>query len=519
VTPPNTFPTPKAAVSKADTAAFVLILLFTLFRIWYASRLGLAQDEAHYWQWSRHPALSYYDQGPGIAACIRLGTTLLGQTTLGVRIITLLLSAGTSWLAYMTATRWADRRVGLWTILLLNTAPLFAAGSLLATYDNPQVFFWTAALYALTWTVQEERPAGWYLVGVLVGLGSLCKLTMLLFAPCTLIFLLVAPSYRRWLRTPHPYLSFLIALLFFAPVVYWNAGHDWVNLRHTMALTTGRTRNAAPLRWFGDFLGGQAGLLGPFVFLAELYVLVRLAKPWPGLSDTARRFLGSFGAPIFVLCLAMSLRSKLESNWPAPTHIAALMAVAVWLCSSDWRSEARRQTTRILLLATGALLSVLIFFPEILPAVGIHPNSNLAQKLNEPYGWPEIASRVQEERDAVSKQGKPVFVAGTNYRVNSILAFYLDAQPETVALYLGTRRDAYWFWTDSAAHVGENAVLVTSESAPEVAALAGQVFDRIEEAPPASVTRPGFSGVAKEWHIYRCYRFHGYDPQRYVSGY
>ncbi len=62
-----------------------------------AAVLPLSFDEAYYWLWSKHLALSYYDHPPVIAYAIRAGTLLFGDTAFGVRIVPLLFSAGASW--------------------------------------------------------------------------------------------------------------------------------------------------------------------------------------------------------------------------------------------------------------------------------------------------------------------------------------------------------------------------------------------------------------------------------------
>jgi 4-amino-4-deoxy-L-arabinose transferase-like glycosyltransferase len=509
----------KAAPSRYDGAAFALIITLTLLRLWFCLRLDLFQDEAHYWQWSRHLDLSYFDQGPGIALCVRLGTLLFGDTPLGVRFVNLLLNIGTGWFAYKTASRWSSPQTGFWTLILLSVAPLLEAGGVIATYDAVQVFFWAAALFALTVTVQTEKASGWYIVGALVGLGCLCKVTMLLFAPCVLIYLLITPRLRHWLSTPHPYAAFAVALLLFSPVILWNAQHDWVNLRHAAALTN-RSRGAAPFRWFGEFLVGQMLVLGPFLFLAELGILgkgIRKIRWYAQDTEDAKLFYFAFGAPILAICFVMSLRSKLEINWPVPTHIAGLMAVAVWLISLV--PGKRRTAWQAAFLVPGIVMTLIAFVPQLLPALGLRVTAEFAQKPLEPYGWKEIAARVQEERESLTREGKPVFMAGTNYRVNSILGFYLPDHPEMVPLYLGKRRDQFSFWSRPQDHIGENAILVFSESDEKAAELARQIFGNVEERPAATVFVPGFAGKAKDWRIYRCRDFKGYDVDRFAEGY
>ena len=81
-----------AAAPATTLGAVALLGILTLFRLWYgATQTGMVEDETYYWQWSRHLAMSFYDQGPGIAFLIRAGTTLFGDTPLGVRIGPILL--------------------------------------------------------------------------------------------------------------------------------------------------------------------------------------------------------------------------------------------------------------------------------------------------------------------------------------------------------------------------------------------------------------------------------------------
>ncbi len=507
---------------SATRVALLFLLVLTIFKIGYGARLGLAEDEAYYWQWSRHLDLSYYDQGPGIAYLIRFGTLLAGDTPLGIRLGGILLSAAVGWLTFLTARRWFGEQIALWSLGLVSVAPLFAVGSVLATYDTPQMFFWAAALYAFTRTVQENRSGGWYLVGALVGLGALCKMTMFLFAPCALLFLLLAPHQRRWLATPHPYLGFLIALALYTPVLLWNAQHDWLGFRHTFTLGN-RTRDAKPLQWVGDYLGGQALALSPLLFLAEIgalaWLLRRRSSRSEGPGEEAAHFAGAFSAPILLFCLVVSLRSKLEINWPVAAHVTGLIAVAAWFVTIRQRSGIGRRAGIAVSVVIAFLMTLVAFFPALLPAAGLRVTSDQAQKLNQTYGWPQIAARVQAARETLAREGKPVFISGINYRVNSVLAFYVPGQPRTQNLFLGSRRNQYWFWTRPQTLVGQNAVLVLDSIDPEALALARRFFASVEEQPPMIVTRPGFSGPARLWHLYLCRDFKGYDPERHTDGY
>ena len=52
-----------------------------------AAATPLAPDEAYYWVWSRALAPGYLDHPPMVAGWIWLGTALLGDGALGVRLL------------------------------------------------------------------------------------------------------------------------------------------------------------------------------------------------------------------------------------------------------------------------------------------------------------------------------------------------------------------------------------------------------------------------------------------------
>ena len=53
--------------------------------------------------------------------------------------------------------------------------------------------------------MKREQRRAWLWAGVATGLGFLSKHTMLLILPCLLLFLLLSPPHRNWLRRPEPY--------------------------------------------------------------------------------------------------------------------------------------------------------------------------------------------------------------------------------------------------------------------------------------------------------------------------
>src|SRR5580700_12252986 len=187
----------------------VVLLVVTLYRLWYSTQLELVGDEGYYWLWSRRLDLAYLDKGPVIAWFIAAGTALFGQTPFGIRFFAVILSTATGIGLFLLARRLFSDRVGFWTLLLAGLSPMFAVGSILMTIDTPLICFWTFAALAFCLAKDSNHLLPWIVTGLLVGLSTLSKYTgameLISFA---LFCLWYAPSRKQLLNG-----RFLVLLL------------------------------------------------------------------------------------------------------------------------------------------------------------------------------------------------------------------------------------------------------------------------------------------------------------------
>src|SRR5260370_40147256 len=140
--------------------AAAILVVGTIFRLWYSTHLELVGDEAYYWLWSRHPDFCYLDKGPVIAWFISAGTALFGQTVFGIRFFATLLALGTGAGIFLLGRRLFSDRVAFWTVVLAALTPLFAVGATLMTIDTVYIFFWTFAALSF-WQAQDDTPLRW----------------------------------------------------------------------------------------------------------------------------------------------------------------------------------------------------------------------------------------------------------------------------------------------------------------------------------------------------------------------
>ena len=107
-------PEPAAVTLRPRTAAVLLIAVATLFRLGWAAALPATTDEAYHWQYTLHPALSYFDHPPMTMLVAKAGIAVCGGWVhpFSLRLGFVLLCAGTSWFLYRWTARWFGEPAG-----------------------------------------------------------------------------------------------------------------------------------------------------------------------------------------------------------------------------------------------------------------------------------------------------------------------------------------------------------------------------------------------------------------------
>src|SRR3954468_9062656 len=251
-------------------------------RLLAAAWTPLTFDEAYYWMWSKHLAGGYYDHRPGVAAGIRLGTMIAGDTELGVRLASILLALPMSWALFRTTSiLFGSVRVAATATILLNITLMAAVGTLIVTPDAPLLVASSFVLFYLAKIAETGRGVWWLAAGAAVGAALLSKYTALFFGPAILIWLIAVPKLRRWLMSPWLYLGGIVAFAMFSPVILWNADHQWVSFIKQF----GRARiEDFTLLYIGELLPTQIAFATPLVWILGTMGLYALWKRKAGAS-------------------------------------------------------------------------------------------------------------------------------------------------------------------------------------------------------------------------------------------
>ena len=304
----------------------VTILILVGVRLACAGLTALSFDEALYWQWSKHIAGGYHDHPPINPILIRLGTTLFGDNEFGVRVLGVLLAFPASWALWRSgAILFNDERVGATAALYFNLTLVMAVGSAIATPDNAVVVATTFLLLTLVKLHETGRGAWWLAIGLAFGVGMLSKYTTIFFAVGILAWLLLVPELRKWLFTPWPWLSGVIALAVFSPTLIWNAEHHWASVLYQYQ-PPGRSRMVAAL---SRRIFRRADRNGDAADFCSRRDGSGRAIARRGGTLGARVLVNAMVWPIFVYFVWHTFHGRVEGNWPEPIYVAFVIAAAV----------------------------------------------------------------------------------------------------------------------------------------------------------------------------------------------
>ncbi len=521
-------PRPSADRPKPNLRGLGWILgLFTLVQLPLILYLPLTGDEALIWQWAQHLDWGYIDQSPLAAWAVWLSTRILGDTAFAVRLPGLLCALGTIWtFAHLSLDLHQSRRIAIWTAAVIAVLPILQATASLAIVDGEMILFLALAARAFIRAVDSDGVGPWVAAGMWVGLAGLAKLTGLLAGAAGLAALMATPKLRPLLRTGRPYLAAGVALAAFAPVLYWNAIHEWWNLRFTF--TTRHGASAGPFNLL-YYVGDQTLPLTPFLWwisISGIWATFRsgLCRASPDVAVIA--WLAALPLAVFGLS---GLMSRGGAHWPSPgLMFGLLMGVPIFLQAGSCLKRTFFQVAwGLAALGSVALHLAVLFLDRIAEArVEVRGNES-SSDLKALFGIEAIGPRVLEEQEAMGSIGLRLpgqageffrpFLITPNHVFAAQFTFYAPGHP--MAYRFGkpdiSGRD-YERWQRYAEWRGRDAVFF-HDGAIKDGRLEKlkEAFDEVELADPLRIKLNG--KVVRTWYLARCYGFRRYPWPEYLE--
>ncbi|MGV3656501.1 MAG: ArnT family glycosyltransferase, partial [Chitinophagaceae bacterium] len=381
---------------------FVLGLIQALFT-------ELQDDEAYYWVYAHYLDWGYFDHPPMIAVLIKWGSSIFGGE-LGVRFFPLLLGTLT---LYITEKLVAPKNLLLFYAVVLSAAVLQIIGYW-AVPDIPLLFFTALFFWCYKRWIQNFSLPNTLLFALA------CALLMYTKYHGALIIIFTILSNIKLLARWQLWVAGVVALVLFAPHLYWQYQHNWMSFRYHLFESN---VNPYKFSYTTEYLAGQLLIAGPLagiIFWAAAFTY----KP-KDLFQKALKFTAIGFAIFFFLS---SFKGRVEANWTAPAIVPLLLLTYYFVEQKEgWRKWLYR-------LLAPALVLVFIF--RIVMMVDVVPARPVVKMFHSWKGWP------QQLKAAV---GETPIVFSNSYQRASKAWFYTGNVAYSQSSYK-ERRSNYNFW-------------------------------------------------------------------------
>jgi 4-amino-4-deoxy-L-arabinose transferase-like glycosyltransferase len=470
----------------------------TLLRLLYAAFLPLAPQEAYYWNYSRHLDLSYFDHPPMAAYFIKL-TTLLGTSAFSIHLAAILLSIPMTIAVYRLAAMLFDERVGFWSAVTINLTFIYALGALIITPDSPMLLFWALIMIACFQIARGGPNFWWILLGIFLGAGFASKYTIVFAGLGALIYFASSASRRRYFVTPWPYIALVSAIVVALPVIYWNYSHEWASFAFQSSRRAGEMSRIRPDFFFG-YIGTIIGIYG------VIPIPLLFTGIWNSFRESIRKMspnhllIVSFSIPLVLFLLPLSLIYWVKMNWTAPAFIGWFIAATAYYFANEQKRWVRLmgRISIIFLTVTFVAIHILVVLPNFYFGRGDYY-----------AGWNELAGKMESVR---VEMPEPYFIAGSEYKIQSQLAFHLRGRPETVGNnIIGRSGLQYDYWVNPDTLIGRNAIYVYDRGSDCVsfADELGRYFESVASPEKYIIKKDG--KTVREYCIYRCFNYRGIE--------
>jgi hypothetical protein len=445
-------------------------------------------DEAYYWVWGQHLALSYLDHPPFHAWLQGLVSLVLGWSLPALRFLSVATSAACLWVFWIWAKRLRpdNPKPTFWlTAAMFYSAPMLMLYTTVALHDRVLVLLALLsihcfALFFTDWTEGRRRYWLLYAAAALLGLATLTKYTGVLVGVGVLVTILVRRDLWSLLKSPHIYLAAVLSVAMQAPVIYWNLIEGFASMRfHSGAGFTNPRQGFDQVVRIGI---ETLVLIGPFAMLPVFrFVATRAGAGFSGMLHSTAKW-------VFVATILATL--YLAATTPTLFYWS-IVAFAAVLGAGAWTFRSR--IGQALHIGWGMVLTtVLLVQFTIVPFLGSPDASQL-------YGAAQVADAVRAARAA--EQAK--FTAAGGWLEASRLAFSLGDK-DVASITPGP--DGYDFWFDDEAHRGQTAIIVFDHLAVQLPYVESR-FASIEKLGEVVVERFG-----RKLFTYELYVGRGYIP-------
>jgi 4-amino-4-deoxy-L-arabinose transferase-like glycosyltransferase len=252
---------PVAARARPDVVFLILLSAALAVRIFLASTAPYIHDEENT-SIPLSKTISFSFENPNLplrgenhgalpAYLVKASSSLFGVSPLAYRGVHVFFGLCAVVLVYLLTSQMFGPVAARWSAALMAFNEYFLSFSSRATANTPFLFLVTSSVFVFSRFLVTERPGYLYATAAAAGLAFYCKEHAVLLLPVFFAMLLTT-RYRRWLRSPHPYLAVAVFAMAIGPDLLWNLRADPERARVSYGdATLGQATYAAHLQRVG----------------------------------------------------------------------------------------------------------------------------------------------------------------------------------------------------------------------------------------------------------------------------
>ena len=418
----------------------LFFLLWLLVNLIQAGTTELFDDEAYYWIYSQYPAWGYFDHPPMIAWLIKAGYSIF-PNELGVRFFIVLMNTATLYFI----RELIEKKNDFLFYAIASSIAVAQIGGIIAVPDIPLLFFVSLFFWLYRKFITNST------IGLSVILGISIALMLYSKYHGILIVIFTLASNPKLFSKYQTYLAAVVAILLFAPHLYWQYTHDFPSVQFHLF-----ERSAAQYRFSFTFeyLLGQIALAGPLI--GWLFIWAAYKQTPASLTEKAMKFSL---AGVYLVFLVSTLKGRVEANWTVPAYVGLIVLSHQYLFNKPSLIKWVYRLAPVTLL--------IVFFARIYMMLDI-PVSGKVSK--DEFHENKIVSAVIKQH----ANGLPV-VFINSYQKPSKYWFYSKQKAFSLNTP-GYRRNNYNYWPLEDSIIGKPVYMVSAKSEIFADSLPGYQF-------------------------------------------
>jgi hypothetical protein len=485
------------------------LLLVSIIRLLMANFLPVLPDEAYYWTWSQNLDFSYYDQGPGVALWIWFFVSLFGNSIVSLKLASIIASSLSLFFCMLSSIELQTSKASRFILLLLGIfIPGFFWGSLVIMHDSVLLLFWSIGIYFVLRYLRTNSLFDFIIIFICLGLGTLAKHTMVLFAFALLLFAIFSKEQRRIFIQPRFILGILVGFIVISPMIYWNQLHDWdqveaiLNLRSSGGQQSDRITTAS-------YLSGLLLTISPILCLTLYGICFYLIFAKSSNNNLKVNFLIWITLLPLVFFLILSLKKEIQANWVFPSFLSGILLISYGWDYSEKSLSAK--TSKIIHSTIGIGIGLAILMNS---AVFFGKEISVAFRGKiEPYFTPQY--RFAGYKEAIlaiqkfqNENAKDYELISNKYQDSSIASWYLEGNPYVPSMNLLQKNQFSYY--PSIQKGGNYLLFHIQENTCEKSFVIYKpsleyMFEKVEQFPEQDIILDGY--VVKRYQIWKLTNF------------